>query len=539
MSGRRTALVALVAATLGTAVGWLAPGASSRPDAGEAPAAASPAPAAKPVAVPAVPSRVVQAPKRALDEMAPTADEEAWLKAALERERDRRGKSVIREDDGGLEVLDRWATADADVAPLVSDFASMRRHVRVPDGPAARVDSTGDVTNVDLSAIDPKAVVIEFGPGRFLLTRGNTQWNVRRADVEALEIRGAGIDRTTLVGPGWAFLCIDEKASARNVVLRDFTIDSTDPGQIVLDARGSMSVAVERVRFLGWEVAGHASVVGVTGRAFLACRDCEFVGPGDGYAVSLRGGALAVLEKCRFSDLGSTLIGGGADSLGRPSVVTLRDCTFENAALADSRINGKSGPAMEISVHGGSVAVGGKTWTEDARRKKWGAEHAVVVDGVTFGPGVPSFAVADLLRVLEAAPGQGIDAVVRVDVEPGGRARPTVVDLYAWDRAAEKATRRSFRWVDATLVPLVEKDRRRGVSSVDLTGDDLAACLPMLELVRRSLVAADESVRSVEFRCMTQQTSAGVEERRRWLMIQSASQGWMVDAVTGVPLGNR
>jgi hypothetical protein len=159
---------------------------------------------------------------------------------------------------------------------------------------------------------------------------------------------------------------------------------------------------------------------------------------------------------------------------------------------------------------------------------------------VTFAPAVPAFTLADLLRVLEAAPGQGVETVVRVDVSPGGRAAPTVVDLYAWDRAAAKASRRSFRWTDATLVPLEDAKSRRDQYRSDLTTDDVASYLPMLELVRRSGVAADEAVTRVEYGRQVSMAVGGAQQRTRWLEIAAATDApWLVDAKTGQPVKNR
>jgi hypothetical protein len=374
MAGSRTVVVALIAAVVGAAVGSMATWICASHSDDAPPRQSAEPPAAKPVAAAgAQPPRASRSAKIPLDDLTPTSEEQTWLRDALVRERDRREKSVIRDDDGGIDVIERWSRFGADVAPLVADFESMRRHVRVPDGPAVQVASTREETKVDLSTIDPKAVDIEFGPGRFVLSGGNTQWNVRRTDVEAMEIRGAGIDRTTLVGPGWAFFNCAENVSVKNLVLCDFAVDSTNPAQIVLDARGRMSVAIERVRFLGWQVGGHSSVVGVSGQAFLACRDCDFVGTGSGFAVSLRGGAVASLENCRFSDVQCALIGWDAANNSKPSVVALNVCTFENAPLADSRMYTRN---VEVSVRGGSVALGSKSWSDDERRKRWGAEYA-------------------------------------------------------------------------------------------------------------------------------------------------------------------
>jgi hypothetical protein len=374
-----------------------------------------------------------------------------------------------------------------------------------------------------------------------VLSTGNSQWNVRRADIESLEIRGAGIDRTTLVGPGWAFLCCDAKAKAKNLLVHDLAIDATKPEQIVLDARGAMSVAMERVRFLGWQSgAGHGAVVGVTGQAFVACRDCDFEGTGGGFVLSLRSGAVAALENCRFSSIDAVLIGSNADALGKPSVVNVTGCTFENAPLADSRTSGNRGPRISISVRGGTVRAGGRSWTEEKRRAAWGASYAAVVEGVTFLPAAPAFTIADLERVLEAAPAQGIETVVQVDVIAGPRSEPVVVDLYAWDRAAATATCRTFRWSNATLTPCEDARSRRNTFVGDLTADEVASFLPMVELVRHAGVALDEGVSHVEFGRKVSTTAGGAEQRTRWLQIsEDRETPWFVDAKTGEPVKSR
>ncbi len=305
-----------------------------------------------------------------------SGDELEFLRRALAAERVRRRGARIPQDLPGLDVVQRWIDG-ADVTDLVSDFAAMRAHVRTAPEPVAFVASTGGRTDVDLSdyAIGDSGV-IEFGPGTFVLQTENDAWNETRGNTESLEIRGAGMDKTTLIAPMHAFLVVNKGGYLRNVVIRDLTIDA-DGEAIILSTGGGLAVALERVRLRGWKLAGHAAAIGVTGSGFLALRGCEIIGPGDGFALSLRGRTLATLDWCTIKDVEQVFVGW--ESPRAHGFAYARDCRFENAKLADSRATG-----VEIHVSGGSVLLGSAGESEEARLERWGAKYAKSVEDLIF-----------------------------------------------------------------------------------------------------------------------------------------------------------
>lgn len=423
-----------------------------------------------------------------------TDDEIAFLRERLAEERVRRSAAVVRPEDDGIEILTRYLESRADVLPLLRDADALRAHVRTPEEATRQVPATGDRTSVDLSDDLDEVAVIEFGPGTFELQRGQG-WNVLRKDVQALEIRGAGMDATRLVGPGWALLCADEDVSLRNLVIRDLTIDAATASQIVLDARGGVSAAIERVRFDGWQSAGHGSPLGVTGRALLLCRDCEFLGRGGGKVLSLRGSGLAAFERCLFSDVDVVFIGPG--DRARPAIVQVTDCTFLSAPLADSRIQQGDTPGVELHVRGGTVLMGNASTPEDAQRERWGAKHAATVEGVAFKGAPAVFPLPEFLRAVQLANDRGMRDLVLVHVTSATRGIPAEIDFYEFQAGASPKRTTLLLTAQGLEVP-PKPALRQSMGTRSFSREDLERLLPLTELLRRSPLDPNEEVRRVE-----------------------------------------
>lgn len=477
-----------------------------------------------------------------------TAAELEFLRTALAAERARVAQLAedaaeqaraarFQSDDDGLTVLDRYLRHGSDVDDVVGSFAAMRAHINTVQEPVHRFEPTGKRTTVDLSEVSADDAVLEFGAGVFVLERGDLAWNVRREDVESLEIRGAGMDKTTLVGPGWAFLSASKGAQIRNLVIRDLTIDSQEIEQMTLDARGGISAALERVRFAGWVVAGHAAALGVSGDAFLAARDCEF--NGDGWTLSLRGPGLAVFERCTFSGGRSVLI-ADAHRKGRPAVVRLNDCAFGSVRIADRSLRTREAGGADVEIRGGTAAAGPASWSEETRIKNFGAEDVVSMKGLTFVTAPPAFSVEDAAVAFGVAATSGLRNLVGVRVVGLGN-KPTELDFYVIDGEPGSAPVRRTRIYDgASLTSPVEEPRRgaHGGSAVDPA--DLERAQPFSRLLRNAGVAADESVVSVMLRATPIRSDDPDVRAMLMLIIELDGPGQViVDAVTGDVIGGR
>ncbi len=479
-----------------------------------------------------------------------TGVELAFLRRALADERKRAQQAVadaeeqIREaqlqsDDDGLTVLDRYLRRGSDVSDVVSSFAAMRAHVRTEPGPVRRIESTGERTSVDMSKVTAGNAVIEFGEGVFVLDQGSTLWNVQREDLESLEIRGSGMNKTTLIGPGWAFLCANKGARIRNLVISDLTINSLEKEQIVLDARGGISAAIERVRFDGWVVAGHAAALGVTGDAFLALRDCEF--KGDGYVLSLRGPGMAVFERCSFSDARSVLI-AGSHKKGRAAIVRLNDCDFNTVPIADRNLHSQDEGGADVEIRGGTAAGGPASWTEAQRIKNFGAREVVSMKGLKFVATPPSFSVEDAAIAFDLAAAEGLRNVVGVRVAGRG-GKPLELDFYVVGAEPGTAPKRQTRIFDGAALAAPATDPRRGVRAntlIDLS--EVQRAQPLSTLLRNSGIAADESVVAVTLRTSPAPQTNDDSEPLRTLMLMIELQGrqqLILNATSGAVLGGR
>jgi hypothetical protein len=322
----------------------------------------------------------------------------------------------------------------------------------------------------------------------------------------------------------------------RNVVIRDLTIDAAEQEQIVLDARGGMAAVLERVRIAGWQTSGHAAPLGVTGSAFLACRDCDFVGPGDGFVLSLRGPALATFEKCRFRDAGAAFIGPGGRE--RAAVVSVRDCTFEAIRLADSRIRGDKMAGVQVDIRGGTAAAGAAKWTEEQRRAWWGAQFASSLEGLTFTSTAPLFPFSEFIRAAELAAAAGLKDIVAIEAIPGRRGAPVELDFYLWDREKSAVVRRTRRLLPSALEE-VTQEPRRGMRGRSVKSDsEVDGLLPFAELMRRMPLAADDEVTLVDLRPLSPQADG---RQVTWLSAQTPGgmPPVVVDARTGEVLQKR
>jgi hypothetical protein len=335
-----------------------------------------------------------------LESVDAAADEVEFLRTALAKERVRREDARIRADDTGLDILRRVVESGADVTELLWDYDRARSHIRPKAGPVATIAATGDITSVDLSKAAAGVAVIEFGPGTFKLER--SEWHQLRENVESLEIRGAGIDKTTLVATTGTLLTVNE--SLVHLRVADLTFDGGEEREEqILDVRGEASAAFENVRFRRWMSAGYAAPVGAMGGAFVLFRGCEFLG---GFGISqsvctlaIRGDVIAAFEQCVFADVTSVVMGGSGAA--QDSIVQMDDCTFENSALTDSRFLYRGRPECTVRVRGGRVHFGSPDLPDDERRKMWGAEYAAELLATQFSAEIPRCTLGDLVQVLE------------------------------------------------------------------------------------------------------------------------------------------
>ncbi len=458
----KVAAAALIAAGA-TAVGMLAVGASFQ----ERPVRTAP-PEGRRASV--TPPRTR---KHALNELAPSADEIQFLREALVKERERREEARIRPEDSGLDILRRVLEHRADVTGLLSEYSRFRSHVRTGGGSVARVESTGDVTEVNLDEVGMGATVIEFGAGTFEV-RGN-KWRTLREDVKELEIRGAGMDRTTLLlGQGHLLMVLKD---LEHLWIHDLTIDGAERRDELLDVRGRVAAILENVRL---RRASWAMIV--MGGAYLGCLNCEFLGGHRSRALSVRGSSVVLLKDCLLADWEGALLGWSGAAA--QSVVHFDGCTFENTKLTDSRFVHQGRPEFPIRVSGGRVLYGAPDLPEEKRREKWGAVHAAQVAQVIFAPRVARCTVADLLRVLDLAQPQAGEILAGVQLAVLDRAKAADFDLFFLD--PQRSVRRMFvSYKDGRLVERpADRSRSRGLASAQ----QLAATLPIAELLRRANV---------------------------------------------------
>lgn len=453
------------------------------------------------VSVPAVTESPVQtsgtAPVPAsLSDLAPTSEEMGFLRDALAAERVRRKAATLQPGDGGLETMDRVRKSGADATALLWDWTAVRSRIRTGEGEQRSIEAVGGdgPTPVNLAELAGKSAVIRFGPGTFRMERKGEAWNRVRAGVRSLEIRGAGMDATTLqmLELRDLLLVLDE-ANLENLVIADLTFDAG--GGTLLDVRGRVSVAIESVRFRNSQhSAGHAAPIGISGESFLGARGCEFLGPGDGFALSVRGPVLALFEECRFEGLEAAMVGTeGADG----SVVHLLDCTFEGSPAADSRMVRGPGKRMAfpVRVRGGRANYGPPEMSDEKRKERWGLPFVAEATGVTFGPSTPSCTLGLLLSVLDRIPLAAEETILGIRVLASGRSGPETLGLVVRDRATNRERHLQCRADGAQVSDLPRTMSRPSVPSPE----QLLGALPLTEVIRASGLSVDIAAISVAY----------------------------------------
>lgn len=359
-----------------------------------------------------------------LSDLRPTADEVAWLRRTLQAERVRRESARIRPEDSGLDILKRVVEHGADVSELIRDFERFQGHVRPAQGKTVRVQAQGDVTTVNLEEVAADAVLIEFGAGTFKLDRNARQFHYPRGDIKQLEIRGVGMDRTIIVSGDRGLLT--PLGRIEHLRIHDLTFDGGRSGDELLDIRGNVAVIFENVRFRAWSSGGYSAPVGLSGGAYLGCRNCEWLGGYRGQkghtAVAVRGTAVASLKGCLFADV-ETVVQGWEGAAAKSSV-HIEGCVFENSRLADNRFLHQGKPEFPISVRGGEVFY--------ESREKWGAEFAAELVDVAFREHIPRCRLQDLLRVARAFPLEEGQRLQGVQVVAAFREPPREFLVWVW-----------------------------------------------------------------------------------------------------------
>jgi RNA polymerase sigma-70 factor (ECF subfamily) len=365
-------------------------------DSGPAPGAAS-----VPAGTPPVSSAPASRGAADFEDLQLTEEERRDIPEMVAQYRHRRERMRIDPGLGGVEVLQRAREFGLDPLSLIASYDAVRARVRV-DGERRSVDAPADGSPVDLSKWGAGVAILELGPGTFKLDPRSSEWLKVREGSRSLEIRGAGMDRTTIVYDQVGhFAFASDEGRFENLVIRDLTLDGGERGDLIVDARGAVSVALENVRVAGWHGSGHGAAIGVSGNALLGARGCEFIGRGGGlFVLSVRGQSLAVFEKCLFVEPGECVVGNGT-SLGTATGVRLIDCTFRNAAVVSRRMLKGSKPLFPVSVTGGGAMIGAPDITEEDRRKAFGAEWLAALEGTTLGPGIPDCTASEIAALLE------------------------------------------------------------------------------------------------------------------------------------------
>ncbi len=362
---------------------------------------------------------------RLMAELDVTGEEAEWVKNALTHERLRRENARILPEDTGLDIIERRLKWDAEVDELVSDFDRFAGHVQAAPGKVARFEATGDVTKVNLGELAPGVAVIEFGPGTFQLGRGSRDFHYARKDIRHLEIRGAGMDQTRVVLGSSDLLTA--AARVEHLRIHDLTLDGGKRGSMFLDVRGKVAAVFEKVRFKRWPSGGYSSAIGLSGGAYVGCRNCEFLG-GYGHGgtgvISFRGTGIASFDRCVFADIPTTVYGG--NGAAPKSVVHFERCVWENTQLAHAGLLYQGTREFPITVRGGKVHY------ESA--KAWGRQFAQSVEAVEFSARIPRCRLSDLLRIVRGVKasleeGQRVQGVQLVAARPEP---PREFIVYLW-----------------------------------------------------------------------------------------------------------
>jgi hypothetical protein len=344
----------------------------------------------------------------------------------------------------GLDLLAGHFEGRAGAEALLWDFERLERLLAAPAARPVRIMRAGEVS---LEKLAGAATSIEFGPGVFHLVRDGWKQRTVRGNRAALEIKGAGMDQTTLLCGHRDLLMI--VGSVDSIRLSGFTLD----GAALLDVRGQAAALVQDVRVRGWTTgAGYGAPIGHSGRLLLAARNCDFVGGykrvAGGHALAPRGEVLALFDRCRFSGLSTVLAGAWKGGSSRRSLAYLRDCEFVNCRLVNRRFQMNGRPVFPLRVRGGTIRYRASHLPGESRIERWSGGQIAELEGGRFEAGVSRCTLGDLWKVLESfAPARG--------------ERIAGVHALVWDRAPLEyfAVHLASRDTERTILVRREGDR--------------------------------------------------------------------------------
>jgi RNA polymerase sigma factor (sigma-70 family) len=440
----------------------------------------------------AAPARTASA-HPAFADLAVTPDETRFLREALLAERVRRSASTIDAADSGLDILRKFLVPGAGAASSNWSFGELASHVRTGGGERRTFEATGEPgkpTVVDLAEVAGKSALLEFGAGTFTFDpKGRGFWQIPQGtSVESLEIRGAGMDSTVLLGTQGRWLLV--LGEVRNLRIRDVTLVLDN--EALVDLRGGLALSLENVRV---RASGGQSITVLAGDSVVLAKGCEFLGHADQIAFSPRATSLAVFEGCFFADWYSVVVGWTGASA--KSLYRFTDCTFENCRVTDNRILYKDRPEFPVHVTGGAARFGGPDLPEKERRARWGAEFLAGIESTTFGPGVPNCTVGDLAAVLERlAPGPE-EIVVCLSAHGGSRGGPLEFSVVGMDRRNGATNKRFYRWAGGVLEQIKRDDRGGGPALPGLA--DVEQTAPLSEILGRAALAPSTAAVAVHY----------------------------------------
>jgi hypothetical protein len=447
-----------------------------------------------------------------------------FLREERRKEQERQEALRVSNSDNGLAVI-KAVRAGADASAFIQDFESVRQRFKV-EGTTVKIGAPPEGETVDLAVLAKDASIVEFGPGRFVLSSKSSSWTHHRTGVRSLEIRGAGMDTTVIVPSegGNDLILIWEGSSIENLLVHDLTIDCGKRGSAFIDVRGEASVLVENVRFRGWKSAGHGAPIGVSGAVFLAVRGCEFLGDGTGVkAISPRGPVIALVEDCLFSNLRSALIPSNyAEKMD--SRVHLLRCRFEGTALSDRDPGRGETGKLRMVVRSANVRFGAPDLTDEVRHRAWGAQWAEEVTEVSWSPAqvmLPLETLTTVAASVRSAKGE-LPINVRVESRVDGELGFYVATL---DANLRKGT-----WLASLQggTPVETRDRGGGHRMDDLKSTE--GILDLGEAVRRSGISLATDVREASLSTQGSADSVKIV----WNLV--GAPGWpyfLVDARTG------
>jgi RNA polymerase sigma-70 factor, ECF subfamily len=306
-----------------------------------------------------------------------------------------------------IELLEYHFDGKGDVGPALWDPRALVRLVPVPGDRTTTVGASGDVTDVNLYEITRSSDRLVLGPGRFRIVQPIPGRRER-----PFEIRGAGADKTEIFVPNHDLFNVPKGSRMEGVIIRDLTFDGRGPtsrrGGGLLGVRGTAVALIQRVRFQRWpDKAGYGSPIGISGpdgRALVIYGNCDFVGgywsrPG-GNAITVRGGGLVLLDRCRFFDLSKAVSVGKPFDGSRRSTVNLRRCRFVNTKVADIRLAPRGRRVFPVRVRDAEINLGKADLPADVRLGRWGKHLLAEATGIRSGPAVVRCRVSEFSQAL-------------------------------------------------------------------------------------------------------------------------------------------